>query len=101
MSSSRISICLINTRSSGNENIFAPLFLPFESGDEVIVVDVLQKLTADPLLHILCGFEALRSQALDVGGNIDTPHISAGRKPRLIDPPFRNDAIAVEPFIQF
>src|SRR5947207_13061685 len=101
MRSSRISIRLINTRSSGSENIFAPFFLPFESGDEVIVVDVLQKLTADPLLHILCGFEALRFQGLDVGGNIDTTHITSERESRLIDPPFRNDAIAVEPFIQF
>src|SRR6516164_1103042 len=92
----------MNTRSSGHEEIFAPLFLAFESGNEVIVADILEKLLADPQLYVLCGFRTLRSQALNVRGNIYTPGVAAAhRYTRLIDPPFRDDAIAIQALVQF
>src|SRR5436309_941691 len=63
---SRISICLINTRCSRHKEIFTPLVLPLEAGDEVVVRKVLQELFAHTLLHILGRFETLFLESLKI-----------------------------------
>src|SRR2546425_978463 len=74
--SSRISICLINTRCSRDEEILTPLILPLEIRYEVIVLEIFQELLAHTQLHVLRGLEALLLERLNVGGNEHAPHVA-------------------------
>ena len=84
----------MNTRCSGHEQILAPLVLALETGNEVVVVEVLQKLLANAQLHVLRRLQTLLLQRLNVGGNVDAANVALNRDPRLVDPPFRDDTIA-------
>src|SRR5690242_16912204 len=98
--SSRISTRRTNTRGSGGEQIFAPLFLTFESSHEIVVLKVLKKLLADTSLDVLRGFNALPFQSLDVRGNVNAADVAFRGRPLTIDPPFGNDTICVESFVE-
>src|SRR5437870_787942 len=100
MCSSRISTRWTNKRSSGSKEIFAPFFLTFESGHEIVVLNILKKLIADAMLDILCGFEALCFQCLDIRWNINTPDVAGWRYSSLIDPPFGDNTVRIETFVQ-
>src|SRR5437588_596697 len=99
MCSSRISTRCTNTRSSWDKKIFAPLFLPFEPSGEVVVLNVLKELLANPLLDILCGFETLSFKYLNIGGDVNTPDICTYGHAGLVDPPFGDHAIGIEPLV--
>src|SRR5262245_47078109 len=67
--SSRISICLMNTRCSGDEKIFTPLIAALESRDKVIVLKVFEEFLAHATLNALCRFQAFFLHRLDVVWN--------------------------------
>src|SRR5689334_4027424 len=97
MSSSRISILWMNTRSSRSEQIFAPLVGPLESCDEVVVPDVLEKLLTNAQLNILGGFEALLFERLNIGRNENAADVAGGCEAWPVDPPLRDDSIRIQP----
>src|SRR5262245_19880705 len=99
MRSSRISMCLRNTRCSGNKKVFAPFVIAFESGNEVIVMKVLQEFIADTSLYIPCRFQALPFQVLNIGWNAYASNLALDERARIVDPPFRDQTIAFQSFL--
>src|SRR5580704_4830731 len=100
MRSSRSSICLINTRCPRHEDVFAPFIAALETGDEIIVRYVFQKLLADALLDVTRRFQALLLEELQIQRDDDSTSVRPNMNSRTIDPPFRDNTIAVEPTLQ-
>src|SRR5262249_14829277 len=98
--SSRISMCSMNTRCSGNKKVFARFITAFESGNEVIVMKVLQEFMANASLYILCRLQAMLFQLLDIGWNAYAANLTFDERVRLIDPPFCDQTIAFQSFLQ-
>src|SRR5207244_4314178 len=85
--SSRISICLINTRRSSHEQILAPLvFPPLKAGDEIVLLEVFQKLLANPPLDLLCRGDALLFESLNISWYAHAPNLALDPDSRLINP---------------
>src|SRR5262245_45338129 len=97
MRNSRISTRLMNTCCSWNKNVFAPLVLAFEPGDEIIVAEVLQELLTHSELHVLGGLHTLFLQRLNIGRNEYTPKFAGHGDSRLVDPPLCNQPVAFQP----
>src|SRR5262245_21503231 len=100
MRSSRISICLMNTRRSGDQQIRTPFIATLEAGDEVILFEILEQLVAHAYLQVLCGLEILLFQGLNISREIHASNITANVHARFLDPPLRNQPIAFEALLQ-
>src|SRR5438477_4216805 len=101
MRSSRISICLINTRCSRNEQILAPFVLSLKGGYKIVVLQILEELLTDAQLNVLCGLQALLLEDLDIRWNVDAAHVvTYHMDSRLVDPPFGDGAIALEALLK-
>src|SRR2546427_12397272 len=88
MRSSRISICLINTGCSRDEQILAPFVLSLKGGNKIVVLQILQELLTDAQLDVLCGLQALLLEGLDIRWNVHTAHIvTFDVDSRIVDPP--------------
>src|SRR5438034_11414214 len=85
--SSRISICLINTRRSSHEQILAPLVFPLKAGDEIVLLEVFQKLLANPPLCLLRRGEAWLFEGLNISRYAPGPIVASDPNRRLINPP--------------
>src|SRR6266704_2646054 len=98
--SSRISICLINTRRSSHEQILAPLVFPLKAGGEIVLLEVFQKLLANPPLDLLCRGDALLFEGLNISWYAHAPNVALDLDSRLINPPLRDHAVAFKALLQ-
>src|SRR5262245_687616 len=100
MRNSRSSICLMNTRCSGDKQILARFFAALESRNEVVILKVLLKLLSNSQLDVLSRFQALLLQALYIGWNRNAANIAGNAGPRLVNPPFRDQAVTFQALLQ-
>src|SRR5437016_10867708 len=98
--SSRISICLINTRCSGDKQVFIPLVCPLEISDEVILRNILEKLLTDAQLNVPGRLQALLFERLDIGWNKHMSNITLELDSRLLDPPLCDEPVAFQSLLQ-
>src|SRR5436305_2368115 len=100
MRNSRSSIRLINTRGSRQKQVFTPLVFALKPGNEVVFLKILQELLAHTQLDVFGRLQALLLERLSIRWDVNSPHLASDLDGRLIDPPFGNKAIRVEPRVQ-
>src|SRR5262245_28018418 len=90
----------MNTRCSGYKEILAPFFAALESRNEVVILKVLLELLSNSQLDVLSRFQTLLLQALEIGWNRNPANIAGNAWPRLINPPFRDQSVALQALLQ-